>query len=109
MRDRTHADDAEPPEECFFIARTACSMSRGSRRRPSAQVLDRADDTARLPFERRLAPAVEPATSVSTLTKTQLRISALTTTVRIAVIFTDGFPGSEQAGIGAGAAADLVE
>ena len=45
---------------CLVSTRTSCSMSRGSR--PSTQrrqVLDRADDRARLPLERRLAPAEE--------------------------------------------------
>ena len=56
------------------------------------EIVDGADDGARLPFERRLAPAVEPSSSVSTLTKIQLRISALTTKVRMAVIFMCAIP-----------------
>ena len=43
---------------CFFITRTACSMSRGSRpEQQRREILDGADDRAGLPLERRLAPA----------------------------------------------------
>ena len=45
-------------KQCFFITRTACSMSRGSRPMSSGfEILDGADDGAGLPFQRRLAPA----------------------------------------------------
>ena len=51
------------------------------------EVLDGADDRARVPLERRLAPAVRPSWSVRTLTKTQLRMRALQTCASTAVIF----------------------
>jgi hypothetical protein len=49
------------------------------RRLPAARALD----------QRCLDPAVEMATSVSTRTKAPFRTSALTTTVRIPVLFMD--------------------
>jgi hypothetical protein len=49
------------------------------------QVSHGADDTLRLPFERRLPHPTSPGSSVATFTKTQLRRRALTTTVSTAV------------------------
>jgi len=46
-----------------------------------------ADDTLPLPFERRPPDPTSPGSSVATFTKTQFRISALTTTVLTSVIF----------------------
>jgi len=51
------------------------------------EVFDATHHGARLPLERRFAPAVEAGWSVSTFTNTQLRIWALTTSVLRSVIF----------------------
>ena len=56
------------------------------------KVFHRADDAARLPFERSFAPAIEAGLVGFDRTKTQLRISALQTTVRTEVIFISPSP-----------------
>ena len=68
------------PHRLFDVARIAADDQRD-------EILHRADDRMGLPFQRRLAPAVKAGLSVSTLTNTQLRISAFTTRVVTAVIF----------------------
>ena len=63
---------------CFFTARTACSMSRGSRPISSGARSSTAPTTARVFHSSVASPQPNrPGSSVSTRTKTQLRISAI--------------------------------
>ena len=72
---------------CLVIVRTAFSMSRGSWPMTSGARSSTQPTTARVFHSSVASPQPWRPWSVSTFTNTQLRISALTTSVRMAVIF----------------------